>query len=125
MTVFLFQQGEEDSYWACSMLFEGASCQLPDDWKLEQRRLQQDVAARQQQQALKSKQQVCHKKSLCFPVADSNSDQHNYRARRCAHVWNHAMLRAIRAAFAWKMFVTGTAEVSADSTSKLLLSACL
>ncbi|DBA75057.1 TPA: hypothetical protein ACH3X1_010392 [Trebouxia sp. C0004] len=58
MTVFHIQQGEKDSYWACSMLFEGASCQLPDDWKLEQRRLQQEVAARQQQQALQSKQQA-------------------------------------------------------------------
>jgi len=87
MTVFLVQQGEKDSYWACFMLFEGASCQLPDDWKLEQRRLQQEVAARQQQQALQSKQQVRHaEESLHFPVADSNSDQHNYRARHCAHV---------------------------------------
>ena len=58
MTSFRVQQQEEESYWSCSMLFEGASCQLPDDWKLEQRRLQQAVAARQQQQALLSKQQV-------------------------------------------------------------------
>ncbi len=55
---FHVQQREEDSHWACSMLFEGASCQLPDDWKLEQRQLQQAAAARQQQQALLSKQQV-------------------------------------------------------------------
>ncbi len=53
------QQGEEDAHWACSMLFKGATCQLPDDWKLEQRRLQRQMLAKQQVQALQLKQQAC------------------------------------------------------------------
>jgi len=34
------QAAGEGAPWACSLLFEGASCRMSDDWQLQQRRLQ-------------------------------------------------------------------------------------
>lgn len=40
------------------MLFQGASCQLTDDWKLEQKRLERQAAATQNTEAKQAKQEV-------------------------------------------------------------------
>ena len=51
------------------MLFNGASCQSCDDWKLEQRRSLRDLAAKQQKQDEERQQQACYDTAvLCCAV---------------------------------------------------------
>ena len=40
------------------MLFQGASCRLTDDWKLEQKRLERQTAITQKTEAMQAEQEV-------------------------------------------------------------------
>lgn len=48
------------------MLFEGANCQLADDWKLQQRQVERQVAAQQQKEAAQAREEVLWQ--LCCAV---------------------------------------------------------
>ena len=51
-------QTDADAQWACCMLFKGATCQVPDDWKVEHKRLQQELKAKNQKEVLQKQLQV-------------------------------------------------------------------
>lgn len=47
-----------DAAWLCSMLFDGATCELSEDWRSERKKYQQQLALQAQQNVLQAQQQV-------------------------------------------------------------------
>lgn len=56
--MFDIQKNEKDARWACAMLFNGATCQLSDDWKMQKKVIERQAAAQQKQEAQQAKQEV-------------------------------------------------------------------
>ncbi|KAL3133730.1 hypothetical protein ABBQ32_008220 [Trebouxia sp. C0010 RCD-2024] len=52
------QKNEKDARWACAMLFNGATCQLSDDWKMQKKVIERQAAAQQKQEAQQAKQEA-------------------------------------------------------------------
>ena len=50
------------------MLFKGANCQLPDDWKSQQRHVERQVAVQRQKEAAQAQQEVPGCAVLCCAV---------------------------------------------------------
>ena len=52
------QKNEQEAHWACAMLFNGATCQLSDNWKSQKRVLERQAAAQQKKEAQLARQEV-------------------------------------------------------------------